>query len=268
MKSEGRVTGESLRQLTAHGIPILAQLAAQFGVNEQAVRKMVEEGQVGFPQLQAAFAAMTGPGGRFAGLMEKQSHTLAGLWSSLRDTVGMTLAGVVTTIADSFNLRGGISSLTAGLGTIGERIPTWVAETAPKVKAVGIAVYDTFASIYGYVAPVLSQVVNVVRNGFGEMVAVVEAVAPIIWTTAVGAFETLYSAVAPTLTALYEAVAGNWESILDVGVSFGTSLITAVAEYYAALGGMALELWGGITAAWTWGVSLITGQNEDAHSGA
>jgi len=84
-KVQGRLFMEDINQLTGRGVPINEQLAKQFGVTQDKVRGMVEEGKIGFPQLEQAFVDMTGPGGQFFGMMDKQSQTVAGRISTLKD---------------------------------------------------------------------------------------------------------------------------------------------------------------------------------------
>jgi hypothetical protein len=52
------------------------------------VKKLVESGQVGFPQIEQAFISMTSQGGKFAGMMEAQSKTASGLFSTLMPAFG------------------------------------------------------------------------------------------------------------------------------------------------------------------------------------
>lgn len=49
---EGKLTGERLRQFFEAGIPVSKELAKVLGVNEQALRKMVTEGRVGFKHVE------------------------------------------------------------------------------------------------------------------------------------------------------------------------------------------------------------------------
>jgi len=83
---QGRLFAEDINQLTGRGIPIIGELAKQFGVNESQVRKLTESGQVGFLQIEKAFVNMTSKGGKFYGMMEEQSKTTKGLFSTLKDT--------------------------------------------------------------------------------------------------------------------------------------------------------------------------------------
>lgn len=84
-KVQGRLFAEDVNQLTGRGIPIIQEFAQQFGVTESEVKKLVETGQVGFGNLEMAFESLTGAGGRFFGMMERQSQTFEGKLSSLKD---------------------------------------------------------------------------------------------------------------------------------------------------------------------------------------
>jgi tape measure domain-containing protein len=58
-KVQGRLFAEDINQFQGRGIPLVQQLAKNFGVAEGEIRGMVAEGKVGFPQLVAALAEMT-----------------------------------------------------------------------------------------------------------------------------------------------------------------------------------------------------------------
>lgn len=67
---------------------MIAELAKQFGVAESKVKELVEEGKVGFPEVQKVIEA-TDEGGKFGGLMEAQSKTITGQISNIEDAVSM-----------------------------------------------------------------------------------------------------------------------------------------------------------------------------------
>ena len=85
VKAKTKLTGEEVRQFAGAGVPIIAELAKHFNVAEKEIAKMVETGQVGFPDVQAVIRNLTNEGGMFADLMAKQSKTLTGLVSNLGD---------------------------------------------------------------------------------------------------------------------------------------------------------------------------------------
>lgn len=82
---QGRVFAEDINQLTGRGIPVIQELAKQFGVTSAEVRQLVTDGKVGFPQIEQAFISLTSNGGKFEGLIERLSGTYNGKLSTLRD---------------------------------------------------------------------------------------------------------------------------------------------------------------------------------------
>ena len=96
---QGRLMQEDVNQLTERGIPIYQELAKQFGVAEGEVRKLVETGKVGFPQLQKALVALTSEGGKFAGLTRAQSKSLGGVFSTFLDNINLAAAAIGETLA-------------------------------------------------------------------------------------------------------------------------------------------------------------------------
>lgn len=87
--AQGRLYTQDLNQFTGRGIPMLKELAKQFGVAESEVKGLVEAGKVGFPQVQKVIESLTDEGGTFGGLMEKQSHTITGQISNIEDAFDM-----------------------------------------------------------------------------------------------------------------------------------------------------------------------------------
>lgn len=87
--AQGRLYTQDLNQFTGRGIPMIAELAKQLGVAESKVKSLVEDGKVGFPEVQKAIESLTDEGGRFGGLMEAQSRTITGQISNIEDAISM-----------------------------------------------------------------------------------------------------------------------------------------------------------------------------------
>lgn len=95
VQNAGRLTSNELRQFNMRGIPLLGELADMFGVTKTRIREMVEAGEIGANDVTKAFQRMTSEGGRFFDLMDKQSKTLEGRWSTLKDSFSqLTFASV------------------------------------------------------------------------------------------------------------------------------------------------------------------------------
>lgn len=74
--TQGRMFTQDLRQFQGRGIPIVDELAKQFGVAKSKVGELVTAGKVGAAEFQQAIISMTSEGSKFGGLMEKQSKTI------------------------------------------------------------------------------------------------------------------------------------------------------------------------------------------------
>lgn len=85
--TQGRLYTADLNQFTGRGIPMIRELANVFGVAESKVRELVEEGKVGFPEVQKVIENLTNEGGMFYNLMEEQSKTITGQISNIGDAI-------------------------------------------------------------------------------------------------------------------------------------------------------------------------------------
>ncbi len=85
VKLAGRLMGQDLLQFTNAGVPLISELAKNFNTTEAAIKKMVEQGKIGFKDVQKALEGMSGPGGKFNNLMIAQSKTLGGVLSNIGD---------------------------------------------------------------------------------------------------------------------------------------------------------------------------------------
>jgi tape measure domain-containing protein len=85
MKVSGRISMEDINQMAGRGIPIYGALAKQLGVSQGEVRGLVEAGKVGFPDIEKSIVGMTEKGSMFGGMMDKQSRSFSGLWSTIKD---------------------------------------------------------------------------------------------------------------------------------------------------------------------------------------
>ena len=105
VRTNGRLSMMEVNRLADMGVPIYTALAQVMSVTEAEVRKLVERGQIGFADFARAMATMTAEGGRFQGLMERQSQTALGLVSTLRDEVGLGLRDVGKAFMEAFQVQ-------------------------------------------------------------------------------------------------------------------------------------------------------------------
>lgn len=100
-RTAGTLFAEDINQLTGRGIPVISEFAKQLGVSESEVKQLGSEGKITFNMLEVAFQNLTQSGGKFADMMKKQSGTMNGLWSTLKDNVGEVLRTIGAPINDA-----------------------------------------------------------------------------------------------------------------------------------------------------------------------
>lgn len=123
MSAAGRITGEDLNQLRDAGIPVYDLLASATGKSKQKVVELAQAGKLGKQELGQMMKALeTGKGlERFSGLMEKQSASLTGMWSTLKDTLGQGMAEAVQPLMPLLK-----QGLAGAIGAVGTAIPVVV----------------------------------------------------------------------------------------------------------------------------------------------
>lgn len=130
---QGRLYTQDLNQFLGRGIPLADELAKQFGKNKSEVKKLVEEGKIGFPEVQKAIEALTGEGSKFGGLMEKQSKTIKGQLSNIEDAWEQMMNEI------GKSQEGNISGV---LDITGKLIENW--RTIGKVVLSVVAIYGSY----------------------------------------------------------------------------------------------------------------------------
>lgn len=151
---QGRLFTRDLMQFTGRGIPLTEELAKQFGVTKDKVSELVTAGKVGFPEVKKAIESLTNEGGKFGGLMEKQSHSITGQISNIQDTIEMAINDLSTQTEGLMNDALDITSKVIDhWKEIGEVILAAASAIGLyKAMAVSIAAFDTATTNAGYAA--------------------------------------------------------------------------------------------------------------------
>ena len=93
--AQGKLTGEVVQQMIDAGFNPLTEIAKITGEAMGDLQKRMSAGKVSSDELSQAFVAATSAGGRFYGMLERQSQSLVGLQSTMNDAFA-TLGGAIT----------------------------------------------------------------------------------------------------------------------------------------------------------------------------
>lgn len=155
--AKGKVQTEELMQLAERGVPIIQAFASMLKVPTQEVMAMAEKGQLSFALLDEALQSLGGQGGKYFGLMEKQSKNMLGAWSNFqaevekigtaigKEAIPALTAALESLLAEIDKLResGELDQMISGAGKL-------IGETASALKdfvAFIVANRETIASL-------------------------------------------------------------------------------------------------------------------------
>jgi tape measure domain-containing protein len=148
IKTQGRLAGEQVQQLQQALIPISDILSKSLGKSVTEVKKMIESGAV--DSQTAITAILSYSQSRFDGLAAKQSATLGGLWSTLKDESGNALGEIAAQLLKAFDVKDGLQGVIGFIGDIRANAEVAANQIAGFIKPIiesGRAVFDVFAEV-------------------------------------------------------------------------------------------------------------------------
>lgn len=266
LRAQGRAFTIDIRQFAMRGIPIYEYLAKVFKTNTQEVAKLIEAGKVGFPEVQKAFEMMTAEGGKFHGTMVKQSKSLTGLFSTLKDVIGSTARELVGITQEGDikagslfdKLRQGTARLIETLPTVIEQMKQIVGQVVeivkgviPQLKQWADNIVDVGNKIVEYLQPKLQALFDTVKESLPTYKEfwndVLVPLAVVIGTTlvvaigfAIDAFNFLLEAAKPVISWLSDNEWVFWSLVAVLGaVKVALMLQGALAAFQGVMAGVA-----------------------------
>lgn len=94
-----RLTGREMLEFIHSGWNPLRDISEATGISMEKLQKRMSKGEIGVNMISAALEHATGPGGRFNNMLVKQSQTLGGKWSTLKDHIHEMALKAATALA-------------------------------------------------------------------------------------------------------------------------------------------------------------------------
>lgn len=152
----GKMQGQDLLQFINAGFNPLQELARMTGKTYAELQEMMSKGQITYENVAAAIAHATGEGGKFNGMMERQSQTVGGKFSTLMDNLRESAINMFDQI------RSPLSDL---LDSLNNALPTIFSglQTVFGVFATGIRIIVKFRTELLYIAAVVGTAWTVTK---------------------------------------------------------------------------------------------------------
>lgn len=187
MSSAGKVSLEDVKQMIEAGFNPLQEISESTGESMASLYDRISKGTISVDEITASMTRATSEGGKYFQSMEKQSQTLSGRLSTLKDTVdnelGKAFAGVTDTLATKV-----LPTLT-----------TFAEKYIPKIGTVAETVLPPLLSIgESFAEKVLPQLMSAGEKALPLMEKSMENLLPIALQIAEGAL--------PQLLSIFEAL--------------------------------------------------------------
>lgn len=117
--NKGKLQGQEIRQFAENGVGLVGALASSMNKTNSEILEMSEAGKISFADMKKALESLTGPGGRFFGMMARINETFTGQWNSLveniqtfgRDLGALVLPKLTAIVAETNKLLTAFNSL-------------------------------------------------------------------------------------------------------------------------------------------------------------
>lgn len=221
--SQGKLMGGDLLQMINAGFNPLQEISKKTGKSMSELKDEMSKGQITYDMVSDAMKSATSEGGMFNGAMEKQSHTMSGLLSTLKDNLG-SLAGKATQPIFDW-IKSGIEGFLPKLDTASQDLGTFF-DKLKSGEDIGQAFKDSFSNLFGESgANSIGNVLQGIKDGFGwiiehkdELITGLVGIA-----TAIGVFKTI-----TFITSIVDAFKA-WKTATE-GVTIAQQLLNLVME--------------------------------------
>jgi tape measure domain-containing protein len=184
VQSTGRLTGQDLLQMINAGFNPLQIISEKTGVSMAKLKEKMSEGGISAQAVTNAFRAATSEGGRFFGMMDKQSQTTLGKFSTFIDNAKLALTNLGTALLPFANkLMDMLIPLTEQLGELADwflTLPAPVQNLTVAMTAFGVALgpvtfglgkmFETFSALPGLVRTLTTDLPKL-ATAFGPFLA-------------------------------------------------------------------------------------------------
>lgn len=234
MSSAGKVSLEDVKQMIEAGFNPLQEISESTGESMESLYKRISKGTLSVDEITASMERATSEGGKYFQSMEKQSQTVNGLISTLKDNAQQLLGEVVKPISESmakellpsainaleqlttaFQTEGVDGLIQAG-GQILSNLLLGISQKIPTAITTAVGVITTFInSITANIPQFLSAGGQIIRSILSGMMQLL----PSIGTFAI-----------TLVTQLYEQITAQAPVLLQKGYELLNNLITGFVE--------------------------------------
>lgn len=197
LRVQGRAYWRDIRQFQGRGVNVVEEMAKNLGVTQDQIKSLVEEGKIGFKDVEKAFQSMTSEGGKFNNMLENSAGTWPQRIANIEDTIFTKLNEFGNKYKEVFELGIGtaedlVESLDDVISVIGALVAAY---GTYKAALIAVAVWQKASSILNMTKSFL-----ILAKGVNVATAAMKA---FNITSKANLFGALFSVIAGVTTAVY-----------------------------------------------------------------
>lgn len=164
MSSAGKVSLEDVKQMIEAGFNPLQEISQSTGESMSSLYDRISKGTISVDEITASMERSTSAGGKYFQSMQKQSQTVSGQISTLKDNVSQLMGGLAkgfsqslggtilpllnetaSGLQEAFN-TGGIEGFTKAIGPVLANLITKMSEQLPNIINLGVNIIQSLIS--------------------------------------------------------------------------------------------------------------------------
>lgn len=218
VKVAGRLMGQDLLQFTNAGVPMIEALATTMKKPQSEIKKLVEQGNIGFPEVEVALNSLTKEGSKFGGMMDKQSKTFNGVVSNIKDGFGQILRSAV------------------GITVAGDVVKNGLFD---RIKNAALATMPVVQKAAENVGPAMMRLIELIGDFLPKITAVAKQVGDYLEPKLRALFRTINESLIPVLSRLWheiiEPLIPVLGTVLVAAIGFAVDAVNAIIKVMAPI---------------------------------
>lgn len=220
VSASGKLMGQDLLQFINAGFNPLKELETMTGKSYKELQELMSKGEITFDHVAAAMAHATGEGGKFEGMMDKQSQTLGGRFSTMMDSLMQTAVSLFDKIKEPLGglldlinmlippIASVFTFLFSAMGSVIKFVMDWKTELGylAVVVGAGTLAFNLHAIAIGAMTGVIKVVTGVIK----VVTAVTKAWEGVQWLLNIALNANPIGIVITVIAALVAAVVYCW----------------------------------------------------------
>lgn len=245
MSSAGKVSLEDVKQMIEAGFNPLQEISQTTGESMESLYDRISKGTISVDEITASMERSTSVGGKYFQSMEKQSQTVSGQLSTLKDNASQLLGTLSEGFSNSLggtilpmlnemvgNLQqafqtGGIEAFSAKLGEVLSTLMTNIANSLPQLISLGTTI--------------LQSLLQGIQQNLPQILIATSGIITNIITGIITMLPQLMPLALQILQTIVNTIIQNLPQIVQTGIKLLGQLITGIAQMLPELIPMAID---------------------------